>query len=267
MRGGASVWMPWPAEVLMPERANEPVFDRTKEIEELRKRLGERRTFLFHGESGAGKSLLVRSLWCDFPKMIYCQADKGMQDVCRQVALRLREKGNPTIKQKFGSKPGTILNGVSTISLRGIIPSALKDAPYLLVLDHFSFASQQFAALLKAWTSEATPVVVISRSNHMEEIGYAAALFVERKDRLMLANFAPEVAREFIDWRIQKSGLEAENLDEFKERMMSLSGGNPGTITWLIRLSMLPKYRSGNHIKVTPLYLDFKIHGIHGIPQ
>ncbi|HET9365510.1 MAG TPA: ATP-binding protein [Candidatus Angelobacter sp.] len=249
------------------ERALEPVFGRMKEVEELRRRFADRRTFLFHGESGAGKSLLVRSLWRDFPKMIYCQADKGMQDVCRQLALRLLESGNPTMKQKFGRRPGTVLSGVSIISLRGIVAAALKEAPYLLVLDHFSFASQQFAALLKSWISESTPVVVIARSNHMEEIGYASTLFVERKERLMLADFAPEAAREFIDWRVQNSGLAAENLDEFKQRLLSLSGGNPGVISWLVRLAALPKYRSGEQIKVTPLYLDFKIHGMGAIPQ
>lgn len=248
------------------ERAIEPVFHRRKELDELRKRVHERRTFLFHGESGTGKSLLVRSLWRDFPHMIDCQADKGMQDLCRQVALQLLEKGNRTMKQKFGGKPGTILSGISMISLRGIIAAALKEGPYFLVLDHFSFASQQFAALLKSWISEWTPVVVIARSNHMEEIGYASTLFVERKDRMVLANFAPDVAREFIDWRIENSGLAAENLDEFKQRLLSLSGGNPGVISWLVRLAGLPKYRSGEQIKVTSLYLDFKIHGVRAIP-
>jgi hypothetical protein len=251
----------------MMEQAMEPVFDRVKELDELRKRFEQQRTFLFHGESGAGKSLLVRSLWRDFPNMIYCQADKGMQEVCRQLALRLLEKGNPTMKQKFGGKPRTVLTGVSMVSLRGIIAAALKEGPYLLVLDHFSFASQQYTALLKSWISESTAVTAVARSNHMEEIGYASTLFVERKDRLVLSNFAPEVAREFIDWRIENSGLTAENLNEFKERLLSLSGGNPGVISWLVRLAALPKYRSGEQIKVAPLYLDFKIHGMRAISQ
>lgn len=251
----------------MIERFNEPVFDRTKEMEELRTRFKDRRPFLFNGESGVGKSLLVKSLARDFPNMVYCQSDSGMQELCRRLALRLREQGNPTMLRKFGSKPGTILNGASSIALRGLIVTALKEAQYLLVLDHFGFGSQQFAALLKTWVSESTPVVVIARSHHMEEIGYASTLFPDRKDRMLLPNFGPEIAREFIDWRIQTSGLEAENLDEFRQRILSLSGGNPGVINWLVRLAGLPKYRSGAHIKVTPLYVDFKIHGLSGMSQ
>jgi hypothetical protein len=248
-------------------RAHEPVFGRARELEELRSRFKDRRPFLFHGDSGVGKSLLVKSLWRDFSNMVYCQADSGMQDLCRQLALRLREKGNPTMQRKFGSKPGAIVNGASSVSLRGLIATALTEASYLLVLDHCGFCSQQFAALLKAWISESTPVVIIARSHHMEEIGYASTLFPDRKDRMLLANFVPEVAREFIDWRIQTSGLEAENLEEFRQRLLTLSGGNPGVINWLVRLASLPKYRSGAHIKVTPLYLDYKIHGMSGISQ
>lgn len=251
----------------MPERPIEPIFGRVKELEELRTRFKERRTFLLHGESGVGKTLLARSLRHEFPNMIYSQADSGMQNLCRGLAMCLRDKGNPTMLRTFGSKPGRILSGVSAISLRGLIATVLKEAPYFLVLDHFSFASQQFASVLKTWISESTPVVLIAQSNHMEELGYASTLFAERRDRFLLTDFAPEVAREFIDWRTEASGLRAENLDEFKERTLSLSGGNPGVISWLVRLAALPKYRSGEHIKVTPLYLDFKIYGTSGMPQ
>ena len=35
--------------------------------------------------------------------------------------------------------------------------------------------------------------------------------------------------------------------------------GNPGTILSLLRMAQHPKYRVAGHIKITPLYLDFRL--------
>ena len=40
---------------------------------------------------------------------------------------------------------------------------------------------------------------------------------------------------------------------------MQFSGGNPGAILAMLKMAGYPKYRSNAHIKITPLYIDFRM--------
>jgi hypothetical protein len=240
-------------------RPEQFVFGRTRELDELGARVRERRTFLFCGEAGTGKSLLAASMARDFPNLIYCQAHGSMSDVSRQLVVSLWDKENATIRSKLGRKPGEKLKNITSVSLRGLIVSALKEHPYYLVLDHLGFVSQQFASMLKSWLGGSTPLLCIARSGHMEQIGYASALFPDRKDKLLLANFDAVTAAWFFDWRIRESSFQAANLDHFKLQVLHFSRGNPGAISRMIQMAILPKYRSGDQVKMTPLYVDFRL--------
>jgi len=41
--------------------------------------------------------------------------------------------------------------------------------------------------------------------------------------------------------------------------LLEFSQGNPGAILSLLEMATHPKYRSADHIKITPLYLDFRL--------
>jgi hypothetical protein len=241
--------------------ANDNIFDRVHEQQELLGRFEQRRPLLLHGESGAGKSLLLGLLCREVPETLYCAASGGLQQICRQVALKSLERSRASLRRKLGGEASKRLKSMSSSSLRGIVADILTEERLILVLDHFGFASRQVASLLKSWIASGTPVVVVTRSAHMEEVGYAASLFVERRDRFLLANFDPGTALNFAEWMVEKRRLQAVNLPDFKRRIVEMSRGNPGMIAKLVELAARPEYRSGDHIKVTPLYLDLKLHG------
>ena len=243
---------------------HEQVFARVQEQQELRARMKERRTFLLHGEEGVGKTFLLKGICHALPRLIYCEANRGMHQLCRQIALSLLRDGNRVMQIKLGPDPAVKVRNITSISLRGIVTEALQQERYYLVLDQFGFASQQFASLVKTWAAGPAAIVIVARSAHMEEVGHAASLFAERKDRVRLDNFDAGTALRFSDWVVQMRGLQAENLGEFKHRIVELSRGNPGMIARLVQYAGLPKYRSGQHIKVTPLYLDCRLHGSAG---
>ncbi len=58
---------------------------------------------------------------------------------------------------------------------------------------------------------------------------------------------------------IRRTGLAAPNLNEFVGKILEFSAGNPGAIVSLIGMAKYPKYRSDEHIKITPLYIDFRM--------
>ena len=57
----------------------------------------------------------------------------------------------------------------------------------------------------------------------------------------------------------EREGLTADNLAQFLDRVVEYSDGNPGAMLKMIRMARDPKYFHGNQIKITPLYIDYKI--------
>jgi hypothetical protein len=48
-------------------------------------------------------------------------------------------------------------------------------------------------------------------------------------------------------------------LNEFLDKILEFSEGNPGAILALVNTAKYPKYRSDEHIKIAPLYIDFRM--------
>jgi hypothetical protein len=49
-------------------------------------------------------------------------------------------------------------------------------------------------------------------------------------------------------------------MNEFLDKILQFSKGNPGAIVALVETAKHPKYRSEEHIKISPLYIDFRMH-------
>jgi hypothetical protein len=148
----------------------------------------------------------------------------------------------------------------SAAALKGIVVEALRGARYQVVLDHLGCTSQSFASAIKELTGwAATPVVAVARSCHMEDVGYLLRSYPDRSDRMELSNFDAATALAFAQESVAEGGLAAENMAEFLDRVVELSRGNPGAILALLELAGQPKYRSEGRVKVTPLYIDFRL--------
>ena len=152
------------------------------------------------------------------------------------------------------------LQAKSVVSLKGLVREALLNSKYLVVLDHLMRPSQALAsAVRELMLNWSVPAIAVARSAHMEDVGFVLPLFPDRSDKLGLRNSDPELAAEFAATCARTEGLDVENLAQFLERVVEYSDGNPGAMLRMTRLARDPRYLHANQIKITPLYIDYKL--------
>lgn len=236
------------------------IFGREQERRALNQRVLKKKPFLVHGPTGVGKTLLLRSLLEPMSTVLYCETSTSPKVVFRSVAQSLLERGDPRIERTCRNRNG--IEARSAISLKGIVMDSLRESSHAIVLDHVHRPSQSFAAVVReiiGWCS--TPVIVVAQSSHMEDTGFLEPLFSDRHDRYELKNFEPVTAEQFAQAMVERADLSASNIKEFLGKVLELSQGNPGAILSMLRMAKNPKYRIDEHIKISPLYIDFRMNG------
>jgi DNA polymerase III delta prime subunit len=234
------------------------IFDREEEKQAIRQRLAKKRPFLIHGPAGVGKTLLLRSLLPEFPSILYCEDSATTHAMFRSLAQSLLRLHNPRAQTAFRNEEA--IKTKSAVSLKGIVMDALNQGQYSVVLDHLKRPSYSFAAAVReimGWGS--TPVSAVGRSSHMEDVGFLQPFYSDRSEKYEIRNFETSVAERFARELVKRAGLSAPNMGEFLDKVLEFSVGNPGAIGALIEMANYPKYRSDEHIKITPLYIDFRM--------
>jgi ATP/maltotriose-dependent transcriptional regulator MalT len=233
------------------------IFSRAEELQSLRKRFASRRSTLVHGPPGVGKTLLLQQVIPEFDHVLYCPASSSPQAAFRCLAGLLAARHDATVLRICKDR-ADVLHSKSSVSLKGIVSDALRAEKYLIVLDHLHRPTPALGAMIgEVMVSCSTPVVAVARSAHMEDAGYVSPLLPDRSERLAIKNFDPETAKAFaLEVSLQQQ-LEAENLNSVLNSMIKSSEGNPGAIVRLIAMAAESKYRSDDHIKWAPLYIDF----------
>jgi hypothetical protein len=237
---------------------SEFIFDREEERQGIRQRLAKRRPFLIHGPAGVGKTLLLRSVLSEFPSILYCEDSATTHTMFRSLAHSLLRLDNPHARTVFRNEEA--IKTKSAVSLKGIVMDALNQGEYSVVLDHLKRPSYSFAAAVReimGWGS--TPVSAVGQSSHMEDVGFLQTLYSDRSEKYEVRNFETSVAEQFARELVARAGLSASNLSEFLDKVLEFSDGNPGAIGAMIEMANYPKYRSDEHIKITPLYIDFRM--------
>jgi hypothetical protein len=234
------------------------IFGRDEERRSIREKLTKNRPLLIHGPAGVGKTLLLRSLLPEFPDILYCENSATTQTVFRTLARDLLRLHNRRTVTAFRDEEA--IKAKSAVSLKGIVMDALNEGKYCIVLDHLKRPSYSLAAAVReimGWGS--TPVMAMARSCHMEDVGFLQPFYSDRSEKYELRNFESAMAQQFARETVKRAGLSAQNMEECLEKVLEFSNGNPGAILAMLEMASLPKYRSDAHIKITPLYIDFRM--------
>jgi AAA ATPase domain len=243
------------------------IYGRDTELEQIRQLLSRHRSFLLHGSSGMGKTLLLSHLAGELPEMLYCAESTSSQTVFRALAEALLAKNNRYVVKACAQRGLNAIREKSAVSLRGIVTEALREKSYWLVLDHLQAPSQSFAAAIKdVWGRTETPLIASARSAHMEDVGFLLPFFSDRSQRFALRNFTLDVAADFALRIAGEIRLEAVNRSEAIHQIVRYSRGNPGAIVAMLQMAASPKYVAQQHVKLSPLYIDFRLgrSAIHG---
>jgi hypothetical protein len=243
---------------VQPIEAEMRLFGRQNELAKLANWIGEQRSFMFYGPAGVGKTRLLDEMVPRLATVLRVSSCNTPQALFQELASTLWRKRQPDFRRRFQSVEQ--FKSVNSVSMKGLCLNALKSSGYTLVLEHVGFSSQQLAATVKHIASEAgLPLIFVVRSCHMEDAGYLVRNFPDRSERLELTDFRAEQAKEFSKFVADEVHLEAENRSEFLKTLVEFSGGNPGAIVTMVQMACAPKYRTGNWIKSSPLYIDFRL--------
>lgn len=232
------------------------VFGREKSLNELTRRFDGRCSFVLNGPSGAGKTFLLRRATRNLKHVLYCSDSSTGQSVFASLALELLRVKNRKARQSLRDE-NTVRNK-STIALRGFVFDALSHGVYWIVLDHLRAPAAGLSSDVRdIMLCVGTPVALVARSTHMEDLGFLAPMFVLRDDQMKLPNFRPSETAQFAREIAQRIRLNAVNRLDFLNQIVEYSRGAPGAVVTMLQMAARPKYRAGEYIKTSPLYIDF----------
>jgi len=242
---------------------------REAEIRRLSEAVQKRQSLLLWGEPDAGKTFLMERMLAELPegersKWILCDGPASRRQLVERLVGGLCDAGDALVRGKIradGFSEAARERWVrkqSSLRLRGILLAAAAQGDYLFFLDHFPPITHATAHLIKELSYHAkAPVYLAGPGYTQAEIGYAWSLYWTGQYRIRLGPLGDAAARELLQECIETFGLDALDLDRFREEVLHLSGHLPGSIVKMCALAADPRYQCEDRIKTKLVHVDY----------
>jgi hypothetical protein len=242
---------------------------RKQELRALRTAIQERAGLLVWGPMDAGKTALINTAISELPdaerrNCVYWTGAASGRQLLSYFVGQLYEKGDSYVRRKVHADGATEvsvhrwLSKQSSLRLRGILFTASTAGEYRFFVDHFPPSTHNLARLMKEIMYRcATAVYLIARGMSQQEIGYLWSLYWNDSLRLHLGPLHERQARELLELCIRDFGLNSLDLEDFREKVLRLSGFLPGSIVKMSRLAADSRYHYGDRIKIKLVHVDY----------
>lgn len=242
-----------------------PFIGRAEELKKLLEAIRKRESLLVWGPPDSGKTTLLAKVTEDLTdsERLSCISWSGSasrKQVLSHFVGRLFETGNHVVRSKVGASAALSqwLRKQTSLRLRGILFTALKEGRYYFFLDHFSPSATGIYLLMKEIMYRCqTPIYLTVRDYSRKEIGNAWSLYWTDRLRLHLGPLRDSNARELLELCIRNLRLDSLNLADFREEILQLSGHLPGSIVKMCTLAANSKYHYGARVKTKLVHIDY----------
>ena len=247
----------------------ENLIGRKEELRELRAAIEKRESRLICGPLDAGKTALITKSISELPdaerrNCIYWTGAASGRQLLSYFVGRLFELADSFVRKRVyadGAAESSLnrwLHKQTSLRLRGILFTATAQGAYRFFLDHFPPPTHNMARLMKDIMYRCkTPVYLAARGFSHGEIGYAWSLYWHDGLRVHLSPLTQRDARELLEICIQDFGLDALDLENFRDDILRLSGHLPGSIVRMCELAADSRYHYGDRIKTKLVHVDY----------
>jgi hypothetical protein len=245
------------------------IIGRKAESLRLHQAIRKRESLLICGPAGIGKTALLSKVLAEIPEdmtrsVISVDGLVGLQPFLRALLQRLHEAGDSTLRRQLraegvgGGGFKSWLKGQSTSRLKGAVYRSMQMASYWVFLDHVPPLTRAVGKVVRelVWMRN-TPVYLLARGSSPEEVGHDANTYWDERQRLILGPLHESAARELLESCIRRFGLARLNLDDFRKKVLSMSGYNPGALVKMCELAAEPRYHYDSRIKTRLIHIDY----------
>ncbi|HUI74046.1 MAG TPA: hypothetical protein VLX32_03835 [Candidatus Acidoferrum sp.] len=158
----------------------------------------------------------------------------------------------------FGASFSAWVKHQTSLRLRGLLYRASGAGEYWIFLEDLTPMTHILVRIVKElmWNQK-TPIYAIAPGWTYNELGLAAQLYWNDRQRLHIGALSATAAKELLEWAIRHYGLSRLDLEGFREDILEFSGMLPGAIVRMCAAATDSHYHFQGRIKTKLLHVDY----------